>query len=70
MENLEEMERFLEMYRKDITFMWNLKKSIQMNYLQNRNRVTDFENKFTVNKRDRCRGGIYWGFGTGICTLW
>ena len=35
----------------DITYMWNLKKLIQMNlYLQNRNRLTDIENKLMVKK--------------------
>ena len=29
----------------DITYIWNLKKWYKWTYLQNRNRVTDFENK-------------------------
>ena len=40
----------------DITYMWNLKKMIQMN-LQSRNRLTDIENKLMVNKRERWGGG-------------
>ena len=39
------------------------KKMIKMNLLQNRNRLTDFENKFVVTKGDRL------GLRTGICTL-
>ena len=34
----------------DITYMWNLKKWYKWTYLQNRNRLTDLENKFTVTK--------------------
>ena len=37
----------------DITYMWNPKKIIQINYLQNRNRLTDIENKLMVTKRER-----------------
>ena len=33
------------------------KKIIQINYLQNRNRLTDIENKLMVTKRER-EGGI------------
>ena len=33
----------------DISYMWNLKKWYKWTYLQNRNRVTDVENKFMVN---------------------
>ena len=44
----------------DITYMWNLKKMIQMN-LQNRNRLTGIENKFLVTKGER--EGIIWEFG-------
>ena len=40
-----------------ITYTWNTKKIIQINYLQNRNRLTDIENKLTVTKRER-EGGI------------
>ena len=29
----------------DITYMWNLKKWYKWTYLQNRNRLTDIENK-------------------------
>ena len=41
------------------------KKGIQVNkYLQNRNRLTDFE-KFMITKGDRCggEGGMDWGLG-------
>ena len=41
----------------DITFMWNLKKWYKWTYLQNRNRLTDFENKIMVTKEERCGGG-------------
>ena len=38
----------------DITWMWNLKKWYKWTYLQNRNRLTDIENKLTVTKgRDK-----------------
>ena len=33
--------------------MWNLKKWYEWIYLQNRNRVTDVENKLTVTKGER-----------------
>ena len=31
--------------------------------MQNRNRLTDFENKLMVTKGDRCRGQMDWGLG-------
>ena len=34
----------------DITYMWDLKKGYKWTYLQNRNRVTDVENKLIVTK--------------------
>ena len=34
----------------DITYMWNLKKLYKWIYLQNRNRLTDTENKLMVTK--------------------
>ena len=34
----------------DITYMWNLKKWYKRTYLQNRNRLTDMENKLMVTK--------------------
>ena len=52
----------------DITFLWHLKKMIQM-YLQNRNRFTSFKNKLMVTKSESCRLGMKWGLGIGICTL-
>ena len=36
----------------DITYMCNLKKYCKWIYLQNRNRLTDIENKVTVTKGD------------------
>ena len=41
----------------DITYMWNLKKGYKWTYLQNRNRLTDSENKLKVTKGER------WGEG-------
>ena len=34
----------------DIAYMWNLKKGYKWTYLQNRNRVTDVENKLKVTR--------------------
>ena len=34
----------------DIAYMWNLKKGYKWTYLQNRNRVTDVENKLMVTR--------------------
>ena len=34
----------------DIAYMWNLKKWYKWTYLQNRNRVTDVENKLMVTR--------------------
>ena len=34
----------------DIAYMWNLKKWHKCTYLQNRNRLTNIENKFMVTK--------------------
>ena len=34
----------------DITYMWNLKEGYKWPYLQNRNRLTDIENKLMVTK--------------------
>ena len=34
----------------DITYMWNLKKGYKWTYLQNRNRVTDVENKLMATR--------------------
>ena len=34
----------------DIAYMWNLKKRYKWTYLQNRNRLTDIENKVMVTK--------------------
>ena len=40
----------------DITYMWTLKKCYKWTYLQNRNRLTVFENKFIITKGERQRG--------------
>ena len=37
----------------DITYMLNLKKWYKWTYLQNRNSLTDIENKLMVTKRER-----------------
>ena len=42
----------------DIAYMQNLKTWYKWTYLQNRNRLTVFENKFMVTKGETCRGGI------------
>ena len=44
------------------------KKGYTLGYLQNRNRLTDFE-KLLVTKGDRWGGGVDWGIGTGICPM-
>ena len=54
--------------------MWNLKKKKKKNgykltYLQERNRLTDFESKLMVTKVYRLGGGRDWGFGAGTCAL-
>ena len=41
--------------------MWNLKKQYKSTYLQNKNRLTDMENKLTVPKGER---GAVWGWQT------
>ena len=41
----------------DITYMWNLKKWYKWSYLQNRNGLTDIENKLMVTKGERGSGG-------------
>ena len=53
-----------------ITYMRNLKKMIQMNFLQDRSRLTDIENKpKMVTKGERWRGGINWESGIDMYTL-
>ena len=49
--------------------MWNLKKWYKLTYLQNRNRVTDVENKLMVTKGERVAGGINWETVIDIYTL-
>ena len=48
--------------------MWNLKEWYKETYLQNRNRVTEVENKLMVIKEER-GGGINWEIGRDIYTL-
>ena len=48
--------------------MWNLKK-VQMNFLQNRNKVTDVENKLMVAKEEGVGGGMEWEDGVSRCEL-
>ena len=52
----------------DITYMWNPKQWYKRTYSENRNRVTDVENKrmFTKGKEE---GEINWEIGIGIYTL-
>ena len=52
----------------DIAYMWNLKKWYKWTYLQNRNRVTDVENKLMVTRGERV-GGINWEIGIDIYRL-
>ena len=40
----------------DITYMRNLKEWCKWPYLQNRNRLTEIENKFEVIKGEKSRG--------------
>ena len=49
----------------DIAYMWNLKKWYKWTYKQNRNRVTDVENKLMVTKGGRDRTGALWN--QGVC---
>ena len=53
----------------DIAYMWHLKIWYKWIYLQNRNRVTDVENKCMVAKGERKGGGIKWEFGIDTYTL-
>ena len=39
----------------DVTYTWNLKNWNKWTYLQNRNRLTDIENKLTVTKGETGR---------------
>ena len=47
-------ERERQIY--DIAYMWNLNKWYKWTYLQNRNRVTDVENKLMVYQGEKGRG--------------
>ena len=51
----------------DTSSMQYLKKVYKWVYLQNRNKITDVENKFIVTKGER--GGINWVIGIDIYTL-
>ena len=46
-----------------------LKKWYKGTYLQNRNRVTNVENKLMVTRGESGRGGINWEIGIDIDTL-
>ena len=52
----------------DITYMWSLKKWYKWTYLQNRNRLTDIENKLMVTKGERW-GGVNYKFRISRYTL-
>ena len=51
-----------------IAYMWNLKNWYKWTYLQNRNRVTDVENKLMVS-RGEWGGGTNWEIGIEIYTF-
>ena len=44
---------YTEKDKYDIAYMWNLKKLYKWTYLQNRNRLTDIENKTYDFQRDK-----------------
>ena len=50
----------------DITYIWNLKKLMQMNFYT-KQKQTHIENKLMVNKKEQ--GGIKWEFGINRYTL-
>ena len=52
----------------ETTYMWNLKRWYTWTYLQNRNRVTDVENKLMVTKGEK-GVGINWKVEIDIYTL-
>ena len=52
----------------DITFMWNLERWDKWNYLQTRNRLTDFERKLMVTKAKWLGRGINSEFEINIYT--
>ena len=49
--------------------MWNLKKVLQMNSLQNRNRITAVENRLTTTRGGSNGGGINWELKVDIYKL-
>ena len=51
----------------DSSYMWNLKKWYKWTYWQNRNRVTDIENRHDY--QGERRRGVNWETGIGIYTL-
>ena len=52
----------------DITYMWNVKKKwYKWNYIRNRNRPTDLENKLTVTKGKRVGRNKLWVWDEHIC---
>ena len=53
----------------NITYTCNLKRWYKWTYLQNRNRLTEFENKLMVTKGKRWGAGINQEFGINIYTL-
>ena len=52
----------------ETTYMWNLKRWYTWTYLQNRNRVTNVENKLMVTKGEK-GVGINWKVEIDIYTL-
>ena len=53
---LNEVSQIMKGKPYDIIYMWNLRKSYESPYVQNRKRPTDFE-KLIVTKKDKCGGG-------------
>ena len=49
--------------------MWNLKKRYKRTYLQNRNRLTDIENRLVFAKGEGGGRGTEWEFGVSRCKL-
>ena len=49
--------------------MWNLKKRLQMNLFAEIDSQTLKTDLYLI-QGDRWGGGMDWGFGIGICTLW
>ena len=49
--------------------MWNLKIDYKWTYLQNRNRLRDFDSKLMITKEEGWQG-MDWVLGIGIGTLY